>query len=1102
MNKELFGPALRQNTLMAALALLIVGSALLLLLNQPAEAQANTKATSNLSLSSTSPGELVITWDVPSDAPDDYRVTWKKSDAKWPSYKNENTADGGNAFPTERSHTVTGLEEGTGYSARVRARYDDGNVKQSGPWTATQEITVASTPLPAKPAGLLTGASHDSVLLSWNNPGDDSITGYQVLRGPDAANLAVLEGDTSSASTSYIDSTVSAETTYVYAIRARNAHGLSPQSDPVTVTTLAAPQEEEEPETDQQIAGVDFTLDGKALDTTGTCSETDVASISDGCTVNIIIKEPVFAVVGTVDSDDRLSIKTGRDKTAVDGASTSADESDLRGADQTVILTLPEGRSLMRLWGDEDEASGDSEEHFYRVNVLPSWTLDGQTLPTHPDCRQDKDASNPDYSSANCSVQTGKTGPDFQFVNTLHDHYNVYVYVNGSTAINQPGSSNIGDAVALSLNQGVNRVKVRLATKSHDHIPENYRDQAFYYRVNVGLTAEIEAVKSPVIEGEEEVQFRITLSSTAPAGGVNVMVEITRASTTSTIGHIAIADFKVHTINIAQGQTEAILEIITTRDDIASNDSPIYAEMLQGTGYVIGTDSQATVQVNDPDRVNVEFADGCGQTITVGEGDGEISFDIVLDNPVAYNFTLVITLIHGLADAGNDYTGGLQILRFDHLQTRATATVPILDDTQLEPTESFRIWILRNGLVSNILTPTCGQSNPHLTIEITDNDTANIVLDAPEEVTEGDPIRLGLGPRPNVNCQVPFDFETTLTITGDTAQLQDSPATSETLELNVCQDPDKIKIQNDDSTKSDPIWQTIDQPGQQGERTVTFTIGTLTSSDSRVSRLIPERRSATVTIKDKPNSKATGDHIITGDAIVGEALTVDTSAISDSDGLINARFTYEWSKGLGTTKEELSTESSYTVREDDIGDRIRLTVSFTDDEGFQEELTAVPTYAVLPYLEHYFGITEKSIGEPLSGTRDIGTWVYLSDWPMVRSADGTSIHHWGVNPIVTFTIPHTVTYEDGAKATWIRVEDVTFTATQSGSTTGYQGRSELVVTIKQISKKVDKRQVPYGEDLGKIIITLDDGVDLPDGPKLNVREGSDTLTIRIVSNGK
>ena len=989
MNKELFGPALRQTTFMAALALLIVGSALLLLLNQPAEAQQDDKATSNLGLSSTNPGELVITWDAPSDAPDDYRVTWKKSTAKWPSYKNENTVQGGNAFPTGRSHTVTDLEEGTEYSVRVRARYHDGNgnVEQSGPWTATQEITVASAPLPAKPQNLLAAAMHNSVSLFWDNPNDDSITGYQILRGPDAANLTVLNNDTGTNSTSYTDDTVTAETTYVYAVLARNANGLSAQSDATTANTPAPPVE---PESDLAIAGVDFTLDGKALDTTGTCSESNVGSISDDCTVNILIKSPVFAVDGTVDSDDRINIKTGRDKAAVDGASTSADESTLRGTDQTVVLTFPEGMSLLRLWGDEDGTAGGGEEHFFQVNVE--------------------------------------------------------------------------------------------------------------------LAASIEAVKSPINEGEEEVQFRITLSDTAPSGGVDVMVELAPFAEYLYGQPVSVDDYKTHNVRIAQGQTEAILEILTTRDQTASNTKAVTATLLPNTGYTVGSNSEGTVSVNDPDQVNVRFADGCGQTITVGEGAGEASFDIVFDNPVAYTVSVVISFINGTASHGNDYTRPNRIVPFNNLQTKATVTVPILEDTQLENTESFKVWISRNGLGSNILTTTCGQSSPHLTIEITDNDTANIVLDAPEEVTEGDPIRLGLGPRPNVNCQVPFDFETTLTITGDTAQLQDSPTTSETLRLQTCGDPEHIKIKNDDSTNSDPVWQTVDRPGQQGDRRVTFTIGTLRSSEGPAEQLVPERMSATVTIKDKPNNEAAGSPIITGDLVVGDTLTVDTSGITDKDGLTNVEYTYRWFKRerrVAIVVEELSTASSYTVREQDIGDQIRLTVSFTDDVGYQEQRPAEPSDAVLPYLEHYFVISDKRLMEALSGTREVRTRVYLSDWPRIRSADGSRIHMWGTD-LTPFTIPYTVSYQDGAMASWIEVQDVIFKATkQSPNVIGFQSNSNLTVTIKQISRGGDKQQVPYGEDLGKIVITLDDGIDLPNnGPKLNVREGSDTLTITIVSNGK
>ena len=231
-------PGSVQTALRVAAAVLLVAVALLLVLRLPAEAQTNDGDVGGVTLTSPNPGELAIAWDAPGNAPDDYRVTWKKSTANWTSYKKENSVAGGNAFPTGTSHTVTGLEEGAAYKARVRTRYfnDNGDLEKSGPWSAVEEIAVAQTPPPAKPTGLITAASHDNVLLFWTDPSDDSITGYQVLRGPDADNLAVLADDTESAGTSHTDDTVEAQTTYVYAVRARNAHGLGPQSDPVTVT--------------------------------------------------------------------------------------------------------------------------------------------------------------------------------------------------------------------------------------------------------------------------------------------------------------------------------------------------------------------------------------------------------------------------------------------------------------------------------------------------------------------------------------------------------------------------------------------------------------------------------------------------------------------------------------------------------------------------------------------------------------------------------------------------------------------------------------------------------------------------------------------------
>ena len=77
-------------------------------------------------------------------------------------------------------------------------------------------------------------------MVLWLNPSDDSITGYQVLRGPAADSLVVIEEDTGSSGTSYTDTAPPAGQTHTYAVKARNATGLSPLSNTLTATVPAA----------------------------------------------------------------------------------------------------------------------------------------------------------------------------------------------------------------------------------------------------------------------------------------------------------------------------------------------------------------------------------------------------------------------------------------------------------------------------------------------------------------------------------------------------------------------------------------------------------------------------------------------------------------------------------------------------------------------------------------------------------------------------------------------------------------------------------------------------------------------------------------------
>ena len=95
----------------------------------------------------------------------------------------------------------------------------------------------------------------------------------------------------------------------------------------------------------------------------------------------------------------------------------------------------------------------------------------------------------------------------------------------------------------------------------------------------------------------------------------------------------------------------------------------------------------------------------------------------------------------------------------------------------------------------------------------------------------------------------------------------------------------------------------------------------------------------------RPNNTATGAPTISGTAQVGQTLTASTSGISDSDGLTNAAFSYQW---LSSRDTEIAgaTGAAHALVETDEGKAIKVRVSFTDDRGNQETLTSAATGAV------------------------------------------------------------------------------------------------------------------------------------------------------------
>ena len=88
------------------------------------------------------------------------------------------------------------------------------------------------------------------------------------------------------------------------------------------------------------------------------------------------------------------------------------------------------------------------------------------------------------------------------------------------------------------------------------------------------------------------------------------------------------------------------------------------------------------------------------------------------------------------------------------------------------------------------------------------------------------------------------------------------------------------------------------------------------------------------------NTPATGQPTISGDLAIGETLGVSLSAVSDSNGMANAAYSYQWLQD--SSPISAATAATYTVAGEDAGHNIKVEVSFTDDDGFEESVTSGP----------------------------------------------------------------------------------------------------------------------------------------------------------------
>ena len=194
-----------------------------------------------------------------------------------------------------------------------------------------------------------------------------------------------------------------------------------------------------------------------------------------------------------------------------------------------------------------------------------------------------------------------------------------------------------------------------------------------------------------------------------------------------------------------------------------------------------------------------------------------------------------------------------------------------------------------------------------------------------------------------------------------------------------------------------------------------------------------------------PNTPATGQPTISGTAEVRETLTAETSSITDSNGLTNAVFSHQWVRGTDTDISG-ATNSAYVITSADAESKIKVRVSFTDDDGYAEALTSSAT-ALVPANNQIQPRT------PTDAT--------LSDLDLERTTGGNTVY---LSP--KFDSATT------AYAAWVprHVDEITIQPRLNESNASYEIQDGTGVVLSDADTTEDDFQV--GLELGETTINV------------------------------
>ncbi|MGM9477963.1 Calx-beta domain-containing protein, partial [Pedobacter sp. GSP4] len=337
------------------------------------------------------------------------------------------------------------------------------------------------------------------------------------------------------------------------------------------------------------------------------------------------------------------------------------------------------------------------------------------------------------------------------------------------------------------------------------------------------------------------------------------------------------------TITIPAGQTTATITIPVLTDVIVEGTETVIATLTASANPLVSVgNTPATINIADNTEAIVTVAataDGA-EPSTPGQFTFTLSHVSTTDTQIAYT-------VSGTATSGTDYTAIGNTVTIPAGQTKATVSVPVLNDNIVEGTETVILTMnatTNNGAIVASTTPA--------TVNITDSGSSIASITAGTNGNENGPVNGTF--TVTLNNPSATDTQITYTLSGTATEGTDySPIVTKTITIPAGQTSATITI---------PV---LTDAVVEGTETVVATLVSvsnplITTSNVPATITIADNNAATVSISTAPTineSAGTATFTITLSAGVQNAFTV---AYTTSDGTATAGLDYTATSGTLT----------------------------------------------------------------------------------------------------------------------------------------------------------------------------------------------------------